>query len=151
MRPRKLSLLVLMGAVLIALTGCGGSSTNTTDNNPAQSEANQSGATQSTASSSSSSGKALALAADPTGQLKYDKTSLTASSGNVAIDFTNDSSTAHNVTVTDSSGKKLGATPDITKSKATLNLKGLKPGTYTFFCSIPGHEQAGMKGTLTVK
>jgi uncharacterized cupredoxin-like copper-binding protein len=27
----------------------------------------------------------------------------------------------------------------------------LKPGTYTFFCSVPGHEQGGMKGTLVVK
>lgn len=27
----------------------------------------------------------------------------------------------------------------------------LKPGTYTFYCSFPGHRQAGMQGTLTVK
>ena len=27
----------------------------------------------------------------------------------------------------------------------------LKPGTYTFYCSVDGHEAAGMKGTLTVK
>jgi uncharacterized cupredoxin-like copper-binding protein len=26
----------------------------------------------------------------------------------------------------------------------------LKAGTYTFYCSVPGHEQAGMRGTLTV-
>ena len=31
----------------------------------------------------------------------------------------------------------------------TLTVK-LKPGTYTFYCPVPGHEQAGMKGTLTV-
>ena len=33
-------------------------------------------------------------------------------------------------------------------SKFTANLK---PGSYTFYCTVPGHEQAGMKGTLTVK
>ena len=26
-----------------------------------------------------------------------------------------------------------------------------RPGTYTYYCSEPGHEQAGMKGVLTVR
>ncbi len=33
-------------------------------------------------------------------------------------------------------------------SSITVNLK---PGKYTFYCPVPGHEQAGMKGTLTVQ
>ena len=33
------------------------------------------------------------------------------------------------------------------KSTDTLTLK---PGTYTFYCPVPGHKEAGMKGTLVV-
>ena len=43
----------------------------------------------------------------------------------------------------------LGATATFQGGTRTLTLT-LPPGTYTFYCSVPGHEAAGMKGTLTV-
>ncbi len=93
---------------------------------------------------------ALALAADPTGQLAYNTTTLTASSSKVTIDFTNRSPLPHNVMIANAAGKVLGGTPTFQGGSKTLSLN-LPPGTYTFYCSVPGHEQAGMKGTLTVR
>ena len=109
-----------------------------------------SGATGTTSPSGTTSGGALALAANPSGQLAYDAKTLTASSSHVTIDFTNKSPLPHNVTIANASGKVVGATPTFTAGEKTLKLN-LPPGTYTFYCSVPGHEQAGMKGTLTVR
>jgi plastocyanin len=74
---------------------------------------------------------------------------LTAKAGIVTIDFTNTSPTPHNVTVANSAGKVLGATPTFEGGTRTLTLS-LAKGTYTYYCSVPGHEQAGMKGTLSI-
>ncbi|HST54414.1 MAG TPA: plastocyanin/azurin family copper-binding protein [Solirubrobacteraceae bacterium] len=89
----------------------------------------------------------LQLAADPGGQLAYDSTQLSAKAGPITIDFANASPVPHNVVIAQAS-KTLGQTP-LKTGPATLKLT-LKPGTYTFFCSAPGHRQAGMQGTLTV-
>jgi plastocyanin len=91
----------------------------------------------------------LKLSADPTGQLAFNTTTLAAATSHVVIDFTNSSPLPHNVTVANSSGKVLGATPTFAGGTKTLTLT-LPPGTYTYYCSVPGHEAAGMKGTLTV-
>jgi uncharacterized cupredoxin-like copper-binding protein len=44
----------------------------------------------------------------------------------------------------DKEGKIVGA-----GQSSTLTLK-LKPGTYTYYCPVPGHRQAGMVGRITV-
>ena len=89
------------------------------------------------------------LAADPTGQLAYDKKSLKVRPGKVTIEFDNRSPVPHDVTIAKGS-KVLAKTPQISKSSAKLNAT-LAPGSYVFYCSVDGHRQAGMQGTLTVK
>ena len=90
----------------------------------------------------------LKLAANPEGQLSYDTKTLSAKAGSVTITMTDSSPVEHNVTIAQGS-TILGATPTFTGSSKTLALK-LKPGTYEFYCSVPGHRQAGMEGTLAV-
>jgi plastocyanin len=91
----------------------------------------------------------LAVAADPGGQLKFDKTKLSARAGKATLQFDNPSQVAHNVGL-ELNGKKVASTQTVTQSKASLTTT-LKPGSYTFYCSVDGHRQAGMKGTLTVQ
>ncbi len=83
-------------------------------------------------------------------QLLFDTNQLTAKAGKLTVDFTNNSAIAHDVVVSDQANKVLGKTPVFDGGTKSFNVT-LKPGTYTYYCSVPGHRQAGMQGTLTVK
>jgi plastocyanin len=94
-------------------------------------------------------GGTLQLAADPT-QIAYDKTSLSSRPGKVTIDFTNPAALEHDVAIEGAEGKELAVSETIAKSKTSVSAE-LAPGSYHFFCTVPGHREAGMEGTLTVK
>jgi plastocyanin len=142
--PKLAALTVAIGA--LALAGCGSSSSNSTSSSTSTPAATPTTSSSTPAAASST----LSLAANPEGQLKYNTTSLTAKAGNVSIDFTNTSPIGHNVTIEAAGGKIVAATPTFQGGSKTLTAN-LKPGTYKFFCSVPGHRMAGMEGTLTVK
>jgi plastocyanin len=147
--------ILAVAAGLLVLAGCGSSSSSSssasTPTSAATPTTESSSATSSTAATApASGGSALSLSANPEGQLKYNTTSLTAKAGKVSIAFANMSPVGHNVTVASSSGAVVGATPTFEGGSKTLSLN-LKPGTYKFYCSVPGHRQAGMEGTLTVQ
>lgn len=98
---------------------------------------------------SGSGASSLKVQADPEGQLRFTTKELSAKAGTVTIGFANASPLPHNLTVAQGT-KVLGATPTFQGATKTLTLK-LAPGTYTFYCSVPGHRQAGMEGKLTVQ
>jgi len=92
------------------------------------------------------------LAADPAGSLAFSATTLTvtAKAGKVTIAFTNASPVPHNLTLSRGS-TTLGTTPTF-QGGGTKNLVlTLAAGRYTYYCTVPGHRQAGMEGTLTVQ
>jgi plastocyanin len=86
--------------------------------------------------------------ADPGGALAFQKDQLTAPAGEVTLVMENPASVEHNIAVkgngVDEKGPVVGegGTSEITVT--------LAPGEYEFYCSVPGHEAAGMEGTLTV-
>ncbi len=93
-------------------------------------------------------GGTLQLAADPS-KIAFDKTSLTSKPGKVTIDFDNPAPLEHDVAI-EQNGKVIAASQKITEGKTSVTAD-LAPGTYTFLCTVPGHAEAGMEGTLTVK
>lgn len=140
-----------LATALLALAGCGGSSSgsSTAAQAPTTSSATSSTPAPAGASGGSGGSSKVSLQANPEGQLEYNTKSLTAKAGKVSVDFTNSSSLPHDVTIESSSGQKVGATPTFSGGSKTLTVD-LKAGTYKFYCSVPGHRQAGMEGTLTV-
>ena len=142
---KALPLLALIFAA-IALVACGGS-----DDNSTTTTSGGGGATAPAGGGGGGGGgSTVQLSADPSGALSFDTKSLDAKAGNVTIDFDNPAAIQHDVAVEDSSGQELGKSDLIAQSKTTLDLTNLKPGTYTYFCTVPGHREGGMEGTLTV-
>jgi len=99
---------------------------------------------------SGGSASSLDIEADPSGNLAFTSDEATAKAGDVTVNFTNSSPVPHDVRIEDKGGKDLGGT-EVTSEGSDSGEAELKPGTYTFYCSVPGHRQAGMEGTLTVK
>lgn len=93
-------------------------------------------------------GGTVGLAASPT-DLAYDKKSLSSKPGEVTIDFENPAAIEHDVAI-EKDGKVLAKSETISEGDTSVTAD-LPPGTYTFLCTVPGHAEAGMEGTLTVK
>ncbi len=148
--PKNLVIMLSAGALALGVAACGGSSSSSSSAAPATTSSSAAAAATSSSSAPSSGGASkIAIAADPGGALKFDKTSLTAKAGKVTVAFTNKAPLGHNFTIQSASGATVAATPTFNGSTKTVTAT-LKPGKYTFLCTVPGHAMAGMKGTLTV-
>lgn len=81
--------------------------------------------------------------------LLYEEESLETESGKVTVEFNNPSSIEHDVAI-EKDGEEIGGTELISGGEASTTVE-LEPGDYVFFCTVPGHREAGMEGPLTVK
>jgi len=149
---KKLALTFGLAALAsLALVACGGSSSTSTPAPATTAAGGSGGGGSSSGGGGSSASSTVSLAADQS-QIAYDTTTLSGKAGNLTIDFNNpNQALSHDVCVQDPNGKKLGCSQKVTGSNTTLKLSNLKPGSYTFYCSVDSHEAAGMKGTLTVQ
>jgi len=114
---------------------------------PVPSEAKTGGAPEGQ-SNAKGPGQTLRLSASPT-QIAFSTTKLTSKPGKVTVDFDNPAPIEHDVAI-EQNGKIVAQSELVTKGKTSVSAD-LKPGTYTFLCTVPGHAEAGMEGTLTVK
>jgi uncharacterized cupredoxin-like copper-binding protein len=89
----------------------------------------------------------VTIGASPTG-LKYMQKVVHARAGKVTLVFRNPSMLSHDVRL-EIGEKEYGGTKKIAHGTTTV-VVDLKKGTYHFYCSVPGHEDAGMSGTLIV-
>ena len=91
----------------------------------------------------------LSIPADPNGGLSYQYANAVATPGKVTINSKNDAQIGHDIAI---EGNGVSAGGKVVSGGATSTLTAnLKQGTYTFFCTVPGHRQAGMQGKLVVK
>jgi plastocyanin len=136
--------LIALALATAVFAGCGG------DDDEPESAATPAATAESTETpASSGGGETIEFSAPEDGSLKFDQGDVTAKAGTATITFNNPSSVPHAVEI---EGNGVEVKSDVvTGSEAPPVEVDLKPGTYTYYCPVGGHEEAGMKGTLTVE
>ena len=145
MHVRK-SLALIAIVIPLALAACGDD----------DDDSSESGSTETTSESStpedtasSGAGGTVTFTAAEDGSLAFEEDSAETEAGTVTVELDNPSSTPHNVEIEGPDGD-VGGTDTVTGESTSATVE-LEPGDYTFYCSVSGHQDAGMEGTLTVE
>ncbi len=145
---KKLAALLTLALAAVALTACGGGDDSTTTTESVESSAAAGGGAG--GEKSAGGGSTLSFEADPDGGLAYTSDTATAKAGEVTVEFENPQALQHDVAIEDANAEELGKTDLVSEGSASTTIK-LKPGEYTFYCTVSGHRESGMEGTLTVE
>lgn len=98
------------------------------------------------------SGPSIATLHIKSGNLFYKPNKLTAPAGIVTIDLTNSESGSHTLVLSGPGGRVPSFKLSVTgQGDSDAKKVALSPGTYEFWCTIPGHRAAGMDGHIVVK
>lgn len=100
--------------------------------------------------SNTSGEQKLALTSPDDGQLVFEPDALEASAGEVTLEYTNPSAVPHNVAI-EANGETVATGDVVTDGGVSVAAFELEPGSYVFYCAVPGHREGGMEGKLTVK
>jgi plastocyanin len=133
---RTFTAIVLATALL---AGCGGDDEEEPASTPAATEEPASGG---------GGGEQVQVSSPEDGSLKFDQSELSAKAGTVTFTYDNPSQVPHAFEVEGNGVEE--ETDVITASKASVTVD-LEAGTYTYYCPVGQHRQAGMEGTLTVE
>ena len=152
---------LLFAAMLLILAGCsqsGGSPAPVVPNSASPAPASVSPGSAAPASAAPSAGAASGSAATAPSNatavivkdFKIEPADIKVQGKTVSLAVTNQGPTIHNVTIRDASGTVIVATKDLKTGESETISATLAPGSYVLFCSLPGHESLGTKGTLEV-
>jgi plastocyanin len=93
-------------------------------------------------------GQVVTLSSPEDGSTTFDPAQLAANPGAVSLEYTNPSPVEHNVAL-EADGAEEGDL--VTDGDISTVSAELQRGQYAYYCSVPGHREAGMEGTLTVR
>jgi plastocyanin len=146
---KKLAVAFALVLASFALAACGSSSDDSSSTS-AETTAESGAASGGGEAEGGSAGSTAAVDIEAGEGLAYTSDSATAKAGKVTVNFTNPQPLTHDVAIEDSAGKTIGKTELIAEGSDSA-VVDLKPGEYTYYCTVPGHREAGMEGTLAVK
>jgi plastocyanin len=133
---------------MLAAAGCGSSGGSSSGSS---SGGGYGGGAATKTKTSAASGQVVKLSADPSGALKFTTGTLNAKAGTVTLQMSNPSSVPHSIAVEGNGVDKASSQASVGQGQTASVTAPLKAGTYTFYCPVDGHKQAGMLGKLIVK
>jgi plastocyanin len=106
--------------------------------------------TAGTTTQSTAATEALDVSSPADGGLVFEPNGLLGKPGNITITYDNPSPVPHSIAVATANGNVLGEVQPFTNGKESVQLTAVQAGKYIFYCTVPGHREAGMEGDLTV-